>query len=69
MSPAVNHIPIPCEHKYVFVRQIEERDGGFRPESKFYDTFFCEKCLKTARVQVAHTVSYGDGRRETRHDV
>ncbi len=58
-----------CDHKFVFLRQIVEEDGGYRPKLTFFDVFFCEKCLKNTRIQAAHTVSYGDGRRETRHDV
>lgn len=59
-----------CHHKFVFLRQIEEReDGSFHPESIFFDVFFCEKCLTTSKVQSAHTLTYGDGRREIRHDI
>lgn len=64
-----NHIPQVCEHRYVFLRQIDEKDGGYCPETSFYDVFFCEKCLKTSRMKAAHTISYGDGRREIRHDL
>lgn len=56
-----------CEHRFVFLREDSQRqDGSFRPETDFYDVFFCEMCLEYRRVRVAETVSYGDGRTERR---
>jgi hypothetical protein len=52
----------PHEHKYVYLRQDVDKDGGFHPESKYYDVFFCEACLTYKRVLVGESVTYGDGR-------
>ena len=50
----------PCKHKYVFIRQFTDTDGGnYRPTITYYDQFFCEKCLEYKRVEVAQSTANG----------
>lgn len=61
---AVDKTPHEC--KFVFMRQEEEVEGGFRPDTNYFDVFFCEGCLTYKRILVAKSITYGDGRREKR---
>lgn len=42
---------IPCEHKWVHLRDDGTEEAGYRKWNKV-DHFFCEKCLEQKRVSV-----------------
>ena len=59
-----------CDHRYVFVRQEKESDGGhFRPTYSVFDLFFCEKCLQYQKKKVAEEVANGFDSGYTRRSV
>jgi hypothetical protein len=57
--PVINHLPVTCDHKFVYARQEEKEEGGYRPIRHVYDVFFCEKCLEYKGREVAQWVPNG----------
>lgn len=41
-----------CEHNFQFLRQETELEGGYRPDRKTFDVFYCPKCLAYKRKHV-----------------
>ena len=50
-----------CSHKFVWIRQEETENGGFRPTVDIFDVFFCEKCLRYEKKLVAKSEHIGGG--------
>jgi hypothetical protein len=61
--------PLPCQHSFIYLRQEDEREGGYRPNIKHFDVYFCSHCLTYKKVLVAESYPEGGGSGYVRRSV